>query len=86
MSLLHLPQLQGEEQIVSHKETAYPVAALAVGLWCRFPDLGDLLLGHFYMRCPALVPVFFSRNAVASETEYLRLVHIYSTSKHSAIA
>lgn len=65
--------LQGEEQIVSNEETAYPVAALAVGLWCRFPDLGDLLLGHFYMRCPALVPVFFSRSAVASETEYLRL-------------
>uniref|UniRef100_A0A1E1XD02 mRNA export factor GLE1 n=1 Tax=Amblyomma aureolatum TaxID=187763 RepID=A0A1E1XD02_9ACAR len=65
--------MQGEEQILSNADTAFPVAALAVGLWCRFPDLGELLLGHFYMRCPALVPVFFSRSAVASETEYLRL-------------
>ncbi|XP_037513993.1 mRNA export factor GLE1 [Rhipicephalus sanguineus] len=65
--------LQGEEQIVSNEETAFPVAALAVGLWCRYPDLGDLLLGHFYMRCPALVPVFFSRSMAASESEYLRL-------------
>lgn len=65
--------LQGEEQIVSNGDTAFPIASLAVGLWCRFPDLGDLLLGHFYMRCPALVPVFFSRDAVDSEVEYLRL-------------
>lgn len=65
--------MQGEEQILSNADTAFPVAALAVGLWCRFPDLGDLLLGHFYTRCPALVPVFFSRSAVASDTEYLRL-------------
>ncbi|KAL1477634.1 hypothetical protein MTO96_017098 [Rhipicephalus appendiculatus] len=65
--------LQGEEQIVSNEETAFPVAALAVGLWCRYPDLGDLLLGHFYMRCPALVPVFFSRSMASSESEYLRL-------------
>ncbi|KAK8765291.1 hypothetical protein V5799_032097 [Amblyomma americanum] len=65
--------MQGEEQILSNADTAFPIAALAVGLWCRFPDLGELLLGHFYMRCPALVPVFFSRNTVASDTEYLRL-------------
>lgn len=65
--------LQGEEQIVSNGDTAFPIAALAVGLWCRFPDLGDLLLGHFYMRCPALVPVFFSPDSVDSEVEYLRL-------------
>lgn len=65
--------LQGEEQILSNEETAYPVAAVAVGLWCRYPDLGDLLLGHFYMRCPALVPVFFSRSMASSESEYLRL-------------
>lgn len=65
--------LQGEEQIVSNGDTAFPIASLAVGLWCRFPDLGDLLLGHFYMRCPALVPVFFSREAIDSEVEYLRL-------------
>ncbi|XP_075542400.1 gle1 RNA export mediator [Dermacentor variabilis] len=65
--------LQGEEQILSNEDTAFPVAALAVGLWCRFPDLGDLLLGHFYMRCPALVPIFFSRSVAASKSEYLRL-------------
>lgn len=65
--------LQGEEQIVASGDTAFPIASLAVGLWCRFPDLGDLLLAHFYMRCPALVPVFFSRDAAASDVEYLRL-------------
>ncbi|KAH6920595.1 hypothetical protein HPB50_028417 [Hyalomma asiaticum] len=65
--------LQGEEQVVSNVEMAYPVAALAVGLWCRFPDLGDLLEAHFYKRCPALLPVFFSRSVVSSDIEYLRL-------------
>lgn len=59
--------------MASNVEIAYPVAALAVGLWCRFPDLGDILEGHFYKRCPALIPVFFSRSAVASNSEYLRL-------------
>lgn len=65
--------LQGEEQIVASGDTAFPIASLAVGLWCRFPDLGDLLLGHFYMRCPALVPIFFSRDTASSDVEYLRL-------------
>ncbi|XP_037566251.1 mRNA export factor GLE1-like isoform X1 [Dermacentor silvarum] len=71
--------LQGEEQILSNEETAFPVAALAVGLWCRFPDLGDLLLGHFYMRCPALVPIFFSRSVAPSDSEYFKLCGYKST-------
>lgn len=65
--------LQGEEQINSNADSAFPVAALAVGLWCRFPEIGDLLLGHFYLRCPYLVPVFFRQDPSQSETDYLSL-------------
>ncbi|KAG0431542.1 hypothetical protein HPB47_021687 [Ixodes persulcatus] len=64
--------LQGEEQINSNADSAFPVAALAVGLWCKFPEIGDLLLGHFYLRCPFLVPVFFRKDPSQSETDYLR--------------
>lgn len=49
------------------------MAALALGLWYKFPDIGDLLLAHFYMRCPALVPVFFARVPGRSEAEHLSL-------------
>ncbi|CAN8015117.1 unnamed protein product [Ixodes persulcatus] len=65
--------LQGEEQINSNADSAFPVAALAVGLWCKFPEIGDLLLGHFYLRCPFLVPVFFRKDPSQSETDYLSL-------------
>uniref|UniRef100_A0A2R5L934 mRNA export factor GLE1 n=1 Tax=Ornithodoros turicata TaxID=34597 RepID=A0A2R5L934_9ACAR len=54
---------QGEEQINSNGDSAYPIAALALGLWCRFPELGDLLLGHLFMRCPALLPLYPSADS-----------------------
>ncbi|XP_019614919.1 PREDICTED: nucleoporin GLE1-like [Branchiostoma belcheri] len=49
---------QGVEQIASNHESAFPIAAVAVGVWMEFPDVGDLLLAQFHRACPYIVPFY----------------------------
>ncbi|XP_076364569.1 gle1 RNA export mediator [Tachypleus tridentatus] len=63
---------QGEGQIASKHESAFAVAGVIVGLWCNYPDLGDLILAHFYTRCPYLVPYYVPQQEGQSEEDYYR--------------
>ena len=42
-------QRQGEEQVASRGDAAFPIAAVAVGIWTEFPELGELILAPFYI-------------------------------------
>ena len=66
--------LQGQQQVASSFKTAFPIAAVSVGLWSLFPDVGDLLLGHFYDKCPMLVPLYIPKTDNLSTVEYCKLV------------
>ncbi|XP_013778392.1 nucleoporin GLE1-like [Limulus polyphemus] len=63
---------QGEGQIASKHESAFAVAGVIVGLWCDYPDLGDLIMAHFYTRCPYLVPYYVPQQEGQSEEDYYR--------------
>ena len=63
---------QGEDQVASSIQAAFPVAALAVGLWTEFKEVGHHLLAHFYSVCPVLVPMYVSRTKDMSEAEYMK--------------
>ncbi|CAH1273773.1 GLE1 [Branchiostoma lanceolatum] len=58
---------QGVEQIASNHESAFPIAAVAVGVWIEFPDVGELLMAHFHRACPYIVP-FYPPGWTASRT------------------
>ena len=47
---------QGSQQVSSSVSSAFPIAAVAIGVWSSFPDVGDLILMRFYEECPFLVP------------------------------
>ncbi|CAG09648.1 unnamed protein product, partial [Tetraodon nigroviridis] len=47
---------QGEEEVASHFEAAFPIAAVASGIWEQHPEVGELLLAHLYRKCPYVVP------------------------------
>jgi len=66
------PQKQGEDQVASQSDAAFPTAAVAVGIWSEFPELGDLILAHFYSACPVLVPFYLPQGKDMSTAEHLR--------------
>ena len=71
-----LPQKQGEEQVSSNHDTAFPIAAVAVGLWVEFPDVGDAILAHFYRCCPYLVPYYIPKKEDQTSEDYYRCAQI----------
>lgn len=64
---------QGDEQVSSRSEAAFPVAGVAVSLCVSFPELRELMLAHFHASCPVLVP-FYAQNKGLSDVERYRLL------------
>ncbi|GFR19635.1 nucleoporin GLE1 [Trichonephila clavata] len=65
---------QGDTQISAQHSTAFPIAMAIVGVWCKKPDFGSLILGHFYSRCPYLVPFYPPKQEGQSESEYYSIL------------
>lgn len=61
---------QGSQQVSSSVSSAFPIAAVAIGVWSSFPDVGDLILMRFYEECPFLVPFYIPRAAGMTDAEY----------------
>ncbi|XP_062587999.1 mRNA export factor GLE1-like [Saccostrea cucullata] len=61
---------KGEEQVSSIFESAFPLAAVMVGLLTQHPDIRDLLLAHFHSLCPYTVPYHIPRQDQQSTEEY----------------
>lgn len=49
---------QGEEEVASHHEAAFPIAVVASGIWMLHPKVGDLILAHLHKKCPYSVPFY----------------------------
>lgn len=49
---------QASVMIASNAKSAFPMAAIIVALWHKFPDFGQLFLAHLFRDCPYLVPYF----------------------------
>ncbi|XP_028281658.1 nucleoporin GLE1-like [Parambassis ranga] len=47
---------QGEEEVASHHEAAFPIAVVASGIWELHPRVGDLILACLHKKCPYAVP------------------------------
>ncbi|CAO2598602.1 mRNA export factor GLE1 [Lemmus lemmus] len=49
---------QGEEEVASHHEAAFPIAVVASGIWALHPKVGELILAHLHKKCPSSVPFY----------------------------
>jgi nucleoporin GLE1 len=65
---------QGEKQVSSHFEAAFPIAAVILGVWSRHKNLGDFLLSHFHSVCPILVPLQVPTPPKIGEAEFKKLM------------
>lgn len=63
---------QGSQQVSSNHNAAFPLATLVIGIWSAFPDVGDLVLAHFYNQCPFLVPMYIPQSEGMSDQEYFK--------------
>ncbi|NWI64040.1 GLE1 protein, partial [Todus mexicanus] len=67
-------QRQGEEEVASHHEAAFPIAVVASGIWEIHPQVGDLLLAHLHKKCPYSVPFYPALKEGTSMEEYQRML------------
>ncbi|XP_048857169.1 mRNA export factor GLE1 [Brienomyrus brachyistius] len=65
---------QGEEEVASHHEAAFPIAVVAIGLWELHPKVGDLILAHLHRKCPYSVPHYPPMKDGTSVEEYQRIL------------
>ncbi|KAK3721642.1 hypothetical protein QZH41_003664 [Actinostola sp. cb2023] len=63
---------QGSQQVSSNHNAAFPLASVVIGIWCAFPDVGELVLGHFYSQCPFLVPMYMPQPEGMSDKDYFK--------------
>ncbi|CAL1268842.1 unnamed protein product [Larinioides sclopetarius] len=68
---------QGDTQISAQHSAAFPFAMAILGIWSRKPEVGSLILGHFYSLCPYLVPFYPPRQEGMSDSEYLSILGYY---------
>ncbi|KAM6931335.1 mRNA export factor GLE1 [Xenentodon cancila] len=65
---------QGEEEVASHHEAAFPIAVVASGIWELHPQVGDLILAHLHKKCPYAVPHYPPMKDGTPVEEYQRIL------------
>lgn len=58
--------------MTSKHETAFPIGAIVVGLWQKFPVVGELFLAHLQALCPYVLPLYAVRQKDQSTLDYHR--------------
>ncbi|XP_068269886.1 mRNA export factor GLE1 isoform X2 [Nyctibius grandis] len=65
---------QGEEEVASNRDAAFPIAVVASGIWELHPRVGDLFLAHLHKKCPYSVPFYPALKEGTSMEEYQRML------------
>ncbi|XP_076211403.1 mRNA export factor GLE1 [Aptenodytes patagonicus] len=65
---------QGEEEVASHRDAAFPIAVVASGIWEIHPRVGELFLAHLHKKCPYSVPFYPALKEGTSMEEYQRML------------
>ncbi|XP_053675953.1 mRNA export factor Gle1 [Anopheles nili] len=63
---------QADTTISSNASAAFPIAAIAVALWQRFPDFGRFFLAYLHRECPYLVPYYLPQLEGQSQEDFLK--------------
>ncbi|XP_038570839.1 nucleoporin GLE1-like [Micropterus salmoides] len=65
---------QGEEEVASHHEAAFPIAVVASGVWELHPQVGGFILAHLHKKCPYSVPHYPPMKEGMPVEEYQRIL------------
>jgi len=61
---------QGEDVVSVDAKSAFPAATLALALWDKYPEFGNLLLAYMFEMCPFLVPFHPQQSAGQTDKSY----------------
>lgn len=70
--VLYSLQGQADTMISSNAPAAFPIAAIVVGLWQKYPEFGKFFLAYLHKDCPYLVPYFLPLLEGQSQEDYLK--------------
>ncbi|XP_058640321.1 mRNA export factor GLE1 isoform X1 [Onychostoma macrolepis] len=65
---------QGEEEVASNHSAAFPIAAVASGIWELHPKIGELILAHLHKKCPYAVPHYPPMESGTSVEDYQKIL------------
>ncbi|XP_053684569.1 mRNA export factor Gle1 [Sabethes cyaneus] len=65
---------QADTMISSNAPAAFPIAAIIVALWQRYPDFGRFFLAYLHKECPYLVPYFLPQLEGQSHEDYFKSI------------
>ncbi|XP_058832669.1 mRNA export factor Gle1 [Topomyia yanbarensis] len=65
---------QADTMISSNAPAAFPIAAIVVGLWQKYPDFGRFFLAYLHKECPYLVPYFLPQLEGQSHEDYFKSI------------
>ncbi|KAE8291750.1 Nucleoporin GLE1 GLE1-like protein [Larimichthys crocea] len=65
---------QGEEEVASHHEAAFPIAVVASGIWELHPRVGEFILAHLHKKCPYAVPHYPPMKEGTPVEDYQRIL------------
>ncbi|XP_065085520.1 mRNA export factor Gle1 [Ochlerotatus camptorhynchus] len=65
---------QADTMISSNASAAFPIAAIIVGLWQKYPEFGKFFLAYLHKECPYLVPYFLPQLEGQSQEDYLKSI------------
>ncbi|XP_059379371.1 mRNA export factor GLE1-like isoform X2 [Carassius carassius] len=65
---------QGEEEVASNHSAAFPIAAVASGIWELHPAIGELVLAHLHRKCPYAVPHYPPMERGTSVEDYQKIL------------
>ncbi|XP_050097791.1 mRNA export factor Gle1 [Anopheles aquasalis] len=63
---------QADTGISSNASAAFPIAAIVVALWQRFPEFGRFFLAYLHRECPYMVPYYLPQLEGQSQEEFLK--------------
>ncbi|XP_055595133.1 mRNA export factor Gle1 [Uranotaenia lowii] len=65
---------QADIMISSNAPAAFPIAAIIVALWQKYPAFGKFFLAYLHKECPYLVPYFLPQLEGQSQEDYLKSI------------
>ncbi|XP_063695561.1 mRNA export factor Gle1 [Culicoides brevitarsis] len=63
---------QADTIMTSAAKAEFPLAAVVVALWTKFPEVGQFFLAYLYKDCPFFVPYFLPQVQGQSDEDYMK--------------
>lgn len=63
---------QSDTIMSNDAKAEFPLAAIVVALWQKFPEVGQFFLAYLYRDCPFFVPYFLPRIQGQSDEDYMK--------------